>query len=81
MLSKRHLYFHIFAEPELHKQFNEALKKWPGFNENKFNVDVLPIQFPGEGTFHEWKKLFKPCASQRLFLPVNIFSYLLKIKS
>jgi UDP-xylose:glucoside alpha-1,3-xylosyltransferase len=38
--------------------------------ETKFQFEVLPIQFPTEGnSVDEWRKLFKPCASQRLFLP------------
>lgn len=30
---------------------------------------VLPITFPLQENADEWRKLFKPCASQRLFLP------------
>ena len=74
MLSKRQLYFHIFTEYELLETFNKEIQKWPGFERGQIQIDILPIQYPGEGNFHEWKKLFKPCASQRLFLPVNIIS-------
>nr|CAD7420206.1 unnamed protein product [Timema poppensis] len=35
-----------------------------------FVFDVLPITFPLQGNPEEWRRLFKPCASQRLFLPV-----------
>lgn len=35
-----------------------------------FNYTLYPITFPPENAA-EWKKLFKPCASQRLFLPVS----------
>nr|CAD7608012.1 unnamed protein product [Timema genevievae] len=34
-----------------------------------FVFDVLPITFPLQGNPDEWRRLFKPCASQRLFLP------------
>ncbi|XP_043405109.1 glucoside xylosyltransferase 1 isoform X8 [Chelonia mydas] len=37
--------------------------------QGKFNYTVYPITFPTESAA-EWKKLFKPCASQRLFLPL-----------
>lgn len=36
----------------------------------KFNFTIYPITFPKDNA-KEWKKLFKPCASQRLFLPVG----------
>lgn len=37
---------------------------------NTFTFKVLPLMFPMANA-HEWKRLFKPCAAQRLFLPVN----------
>ncbi|KAL8221358.1 UNVERIFIED_CONTAM: hypothetical protein K2H54_066480 [Gekko kuhli] len=37
--------------------------------QGKFNYTLYPISFPTENAA-EWKKLFKPCASQRLFLPL-----------
>ena len=46
------------------------LESWPGFIHSKFNYTVYSISFPSENAA-EWKKLFKPCASQRLFLPVS----------
>lgn len=36
---------------------------------SKFSYTLYSISFP-EDNAAEWKKLFKPCASQRLFLPV-----------
>lgn len=47
------------------------LESWPGFIHSKFNYTVYSIRFPSENAA-EWKKLFKPCASQRLFLPVSV---------
>uniref|UniRef100_A0A4W6D6U6 Glucoside xylosyltransferase 1 n=1 Tax=Lates calcarifer TaxID=8187 RepID=A0A4W6D6U6_LATCA len=61
LFSLRHLYLHIFAEDQLHS--------WPGFIRSRFNYTVYSISFPSENAA-EWKKLFKPCASQRLFLPL-----------
>lgn len=46
------------------------LESWPGFIRARFNYTVYSISFPSENAA-EWKKLFKPCASQRLFLPVS----------
>lgn len=45
------------------------LGSWPRTIQAKFNFTIYPITFPKDNE-REWKKLFKPCASQRLFLPV-----------
>ncbi|KAM6895911.1 glucoside xylosyltransferase 1-like [Xenentodon cancila] len=65
----RHLYLHIFAENQLHANFMETLESWPGFIRSRFNYTIYSISFPSDNAA-EWKKLFKPCASQRLFLPL-----------
>ncbi|XP_062403294.1 glucoside xylosyltransferase 1-like isoform X2 [Sardina pilchardus] len=69
LFSSKPLQFHIFAEDELHSGFKEALDSWPAAFQAKFNHSMYPITFPSENA-KEWKKLFKPCASQRLFLPL-----------
>ncbi|KAM9376733.1 glucoside xylosyltransferase 1 [Pholidichthys leucotaenia] len=69
LFSKKPLHFYIFAEDELHKSFTNALKLWPRSAGTNFNFTIYPITFPKENA-KEWKKLFKPCASQRLFLPL-----------
>ncbi|CAI5785460.1 glucoside xylosyltransferase 1 isoform X2 [Podarcis lilfordi] len=61
------LHFHIFAEDPLHTEFREILDGLA--YQGKFNYTLYPISFPAENAA-EWKKLFKPCASQRLFLPL-----------
>ncbi|KAM9327587.1 glucoside xylosyltransferase 1-like isoform 1-T1 [Pholidichthys leucotaenia] len=75
LFSLKHLYLHIFAEDQLHASFMEALESWPGFIHSRFNYTVYSISFPSENAA-EWKKLFKPCASQRLFLPVRSKSFI-----
>lgn len=67
IFSKTLLHFHIFAEDQLHAGFKEIFNTW-AFPE-KFMYTLYPITFPSENAA-EWKKLFKPCASQRLFLPL-----------
>lgn len=47
------------------------LNSWP--RTTRFSFTIYPITFPSENG-KEWKKLFKPCASQRLFLPVGLQS-------
>ncbi|XP_034031354.1 glucoside xylosyltransferase 1-like [Thalassophryne amazonica] len=69
LLTKNHLHFHIFAEDDLHDGFRNALDSWPTMIQTRFKFTIYPITFPKEN-MNEWKKLFKPCASQRLFLPL-----------
>lgn len=49
------------------------LNSWPTTVQTRFSFTIYPITFPSENG-KEWKKLFKPCASQRLFLPVSLQS-------
>ncbi|KAM9854669.1 glucoside xylosyltransferase 1 [Aulostomus maculatus] len=69
LFSRKPLKFYIFAENELHDSFRNELDSWPMAVQPKFNFTIYPITFPGDNE-KEWKKLFKPCASQRLFLPL-----------
>eukprot|EP00064_Thunnus_orientalis_P010353 superscaffoldBa00001400_g10379 len=73
LFSKKPLNFYIFAEDDLHDSFRNSLYSWPRTVQSKFNFTIYPITFPRENA-KEWKKLFKPCASQRLFLPVGLES-------
>ncbi|XP_062246137.1 glucoside xylosyltransferase 1-like isoform X2 [Platichthys flesus] len=69
LFSKKPLHFYIFAEDNLHVSFRSSLDSWPRTVQTKFKFTIYPITFPEENA-KEWKKLFKPCASQRLFLPL-----------
>uniref|UniRef100_H3DMD2 Glucoside xylosyltransferase 1 n=1 Tax=Tetraodon nigroviridis TaxID=99883 RepID=H3DMD2_TETNG len=69
LFSIEHLHLHIFAEDQLQASFMEALESWPDRIRSKFSYTVYSISFPKDNAA-EWKKLFKPCASQRLFLPL-----------
>ncbi|XP_044881732.1 glucoside xylosyltransferase 2 isoform X1 [Mauremys mutica] len=69
LFSYRKLKFHIFAEDSLKPEFEKKLREWPSSYTKKFEYNVYPIAF-SVGNAQEWKKLFKPCAAQRLFLPV-----------
>lgn len=46
------------------------LNQWPQSVSARFQYRIYPISF-SVGDAEEWKKLFKPCAAQRLFLPVR----------
>ncbi|XP_044205918.1 glucoside xylosyltransferase 2 [Thunnus albacares] len=69
LFSLKKIKFHIFAEDPLAPQFEERLNQWPRPVLAKFQYSIYPITF-SVGNADEWKKLFKPCAAQRLFLPV-----------
>lgn len=40
---------------------------------NSFTFQLYNLSFP-QSKEKEWRELFRPCASQRLFLPVSNFS-------
>ncbi|KAI5619503.1 glucoside xylosyltransferase 2 precursor [Silurus asotus] len=69
LFSIKKIRFHIFAEEELKEQFEKELSRWPRPLSSKLQYTLYPITF-SVGNAEEWKKLFKPCAAQRLFLPV-----------
>ncbi|KAK7098518.1 glucoside xylosyltransferase 1-like [Littorina saxatilis] len=63
------LVLHIFAERELHTFFKQQLNFWPPEVLERVEYRIYDISFPASENQAEWKKLFKLCASQRLFLP------------
>lgn len=64
------VHFVIVTENELMSGFREKLDDWKDDFGLAFDYEIHPLQFPSTNK-HEWKKLFKPCAAQRLFLPVR----------
>lgn len=72
VFTHRFLQFIILAETNLIPAFNEKLAEWKLLSNKTFDFIVKPITFPKDSDAAMWKKLFKPCAAQRLFLPVNI---------
>lgn len=69
-IDKNPLRFVIITEEQLQQNFKEKLEDWLGLIGNVFKYDLLPLTFPKKNE-KEWKNLFKPCAAQRLFLPVS----------
>lgn len=72
VFTHRFLQFIILAETNLIPAFNEKLAEWKFLSNKTFDFIVKSITFPKDSDAAMWKKLFKPCAAQRLFLPVNI---------
>lgn len=77
IFSKENLRFIIFVDNNALVAINNQVSKWPLMILHKMKLELHPIMFPSDME-EEWKKLFKPCASQRLFLPVSGF-YILTI--
>ncbi|CRL07554.1 CLUMA_CG020519, isoform A [Clunio marinus] len=63
---KDRIKFIIVTENDLLELLQEKLETYQ--NQRHFLFDLREIKFPGEDQ-ELWRKLFKPCASQRLFLP------------
>lgn len=64
------LKFVIVTETNLMNDFREILLKWQKISNYHFVYEIMPLSFPTQNE-HDWKALFKPCAAQRLFLPVS----------
>lgn len=69
VFTNRPLQFIVLAERNLIPTFNEKLAEWKLLSNKTFAFTVKSIIFPKESDATMWKKLFKPCAAQRLFLP------------
>ncbi|XP_013379837.1 glucoside xylosyltransferase 1 [Lingula anatina] len=69
ILSRDVIKVHIFAEYDLHLGFKQQLDKWLAASQGTFTYQLYPITYPENYNVEEWKKVFKPCATQRLFLP------------
>jgi UDP-xylose:glucoside alpha-1,3-xylosyltransferase len=62
-----HIKFIIISEPPLFQLIREKMESFQS-SEKNFSFVLKEISFPKENT-ETWRKLFKLCASQRLFLP------------
>ncbi|XP_030849201.1 glucoside xylosyltransferase 1-like isoform X3 [Strongylocentrotus purpuratus] len=69
VLTQQLMHFHIFAEDELQAGIAQRLNAWPSVYRRKFAFSLHPISFPPGEDPAKWKKVFKTCATQRLFLP------------
>lgn len=62
--------FTLFVDSETSNVLNETIRLWPDNILKRMSLDMRPVSFP-KGNADEWKTLFKPCSSVRLFLPVS----------
>lgn len=58
----------LFADDENREPLQQAISSWPESVLRRVRYTVSPVKFP-EPDAKKWQSLFKPCASQRLFLP------------
>ncbi|XP_077548345.1 glucoside xylosyltransferase 2-like [Haemaphysalis longicornis] len=58
----------LFADDANMKPLRKAIASWPSSVRRRIRYSVRPLYYPGPNGA-EWRNLFKPCASQRLFLP------------
>jgi UDP-xylose:glucoside alpha-1,3-xylosyltransferase len=65
-MKRHHLQFVIISEKPMFQSITEKLETYQ--TRYEFSFLLREINFP-EKQREVWKKLFKPCASQRLFLP------------
>lgn len=71
VFTKRELEFVVISDNNLIPAFNKKLTEWSLISNKTFTFVVRPVTFPARSDVNMWKKLFKPCAAQRLFLPVS----------
>lgn len=72
------LKFIIFADENTNESLHDALhqKIMTKASSNRHDYEIRPMQFP-TGNGIDWKSIFRPCACQRLFLPVTMnFSFI-----
>ncbi|XP_039626719.1 glucoside xylosyltransferase 2-like [Polypterus senegalus] len=71
LFSNRKIMFHIFTEDSIKLMFETRLKQWLNPLSSKFQYNIREITFSIKDA-EEWKKIFQPCAAQRLFLPIPL---------
>lgn len=68
LLTNRTVQFHIVAEDHLHGELKNIFSEWQTVKSGQVRFKLYSLLFPPGENAGEWKRLFKPCAAQRLFL-------------
>ena len=74
LFTNRTVQFHVVAEDQLHAELKNIFNEWLTVQTGQVMFKLYSLQFPSGENSDEWKRLFKPCAAQRLFLLVSIFA-------
>ena len=78
IMSSSMIKFILFADEDATILLKRTVTTWSENVLKRMQLDLRPITFPVDKA-EEWKMLFKPCATQRLFLPVSLNTkYILK---
>lgn len=71
LLTNRTVQFHVVAEDHLHGELKNIFSEWQTVKSGQVMFKLYSLLFPSGENAGEWKRLFKPCAAQRLFLLVS----------
>lgn len=64
------IHFVIFAEPDIFLVVEEQLNDWSKIVNFELTYEIHHTWFPKENN-DQWRKAFRQCATQRLFIPVS----------
>jgi len=81
LFTNRTIQFHVVAEDQLHDNLKSIFNDWKTVQSGQVMFKLYSLHFPSGENADEWKRLFKPCAAQRLFLldvlgPIDSVLYL-----
>ena len=69
LVTNHYLYIHIFTDDKhFLDTFDKEFEDWPAWTQRWMMFTVHPIFYPPSINSNEWLSMFKPCATQRLFL-------------
>lgn len=71
LFTNRTVQFHVVAEDQLHVKLKTIFSEWLSVKSGQVLFKLYSLYFPSGENAGEWKRLFKPCAAQRLFLLVS----------
>ena len=72
LFTNRTVQFHVVAEDKLHDELKNIFTEWQTVKSGQVIFKLYSLHFPSGENAEDWKRLFKPCAAQRLFLLVGI---------
>ena len=74
LFSNQAIQLHVVAEDHLHSTLKNLFNAWSNVKSNQVKFKLYSLSYPAGENTEEWKNLFKPCATQRLFLLVSVVS-------
>lgn len=82
VFTRKPIRFIVITEYKLIPAFHEKLEEWRQVSKKNFQFTLKPVAYPkyvGNQYINEteWRKIFKDCASLRLFLPVSFIFYIM----